>query len=112
MLENQRAVNAAEDPLRNLKHSSPPFRTPLRNIPVAASLNVTPVSHLPSRCLYFTDCQQYAVGYFQLVTEPWRPKEAAGGDQNSSASQPGSMWRTHQEHALPQSLPQRVYEVQ
>lgn len=40
MLENQRAVNAAEDPLRNLKQSSPHFRTPLRNIPVAASLNV------------------------------------------------------------------------
>lgn len=38
MLGNQPAVN--EDPLRNIKRSSPPFRTPLRNMPVAASLSV------------------------------------------------------------------------
>lgn len=40
ILENQWATNAAEDPLRNLKHSSAPSKTPLRNTLVAASVNV------------------------------------------------------------------------
>lgn len=38
-VENPRGVDTTEEPLRNPKHSSAPFRTPLRNAPVAASLS-------------------------------------------------------------------------